>query len=126
MEDFSRQLISTFVVFTEYGLAIISGCLVFHLILKAMAEEKKELPDQTPAAEIAPNVKDILLAALLRAYSPHENDGPLELKSTLDIMEEMSSVADIEKWTIQMALVDAGFDVHYAGNCFLWKMYKAN
>ena len=91
-----------------------------------MGKEKKESPDQNPAAKTAPNVKDILITALLKSWSPHETDGQLELKSTLDIMEEMSSVADIEKWAIQAALVAAGFDVHYAGNCYLWKMYKAN
>lgn len=85
-------------------------------------EAEKKAPDQNTT----PQVKDILLTALLDAYSPSESKGQLELKSTLDIVEEMSSVADIHKWEIQAALVTAGFTVHYAGNCYLWKMYRVN
>jgi len=91
-----------------------------------MVEEKKESPDQTPPAETAPDVKDILIATLLKAYSPHETDGQLELKSTFDIVEEMSTIADIDNWIIHTAMIAAGFTVQIAGDCYLWKMYRIN
>jgi len=89
-----------------------------------MVKEKKESPEQNPPAETAPDVKDILIAALLKAYSPHETDGKLELKSTFDIIEEMSSLADMESWHVQTALIQNGFQIKYTAAGAFWVMYK--
>ncbi len=86
-----------------------------------MGKEKKEVPDQIPET---PGIADKLIDAMIEVYSPLEVDGVLELKSTQDIVEEMQSVAEVDRWKIQTTLLSMGFAVKYTGSGFFWKMFR--
>ena len=86
-----------------------------------MGKEKKEVPDQIPEAQW---ISDKLIDAMIEVYSPLQADGVLELKSTQDIVEEMQSVAEVDCWKIQTAMLSLGFSVKHTGSGFFWKMFR--
>jgi hypothetical protein len=86
-----------------------------------MGNEKKEMPDQIPET---PGIADKLIDAMIEVYSPLQADGVLELKSTQDIVEEMESVAEVDCWKIQTAMLSLGFSVQHTGTGFFWKMFR--
>jgi hypothetical protein len=62
---------------------------------------------------------------LAEVYEPVDVPGPgVELLSTLDIMEEMSNIADVEKMDVVKALLQSGFKTYYSDAGFCWLLQK--
>ena len=79
------------------------------------SEEKKPAPQNDTVTK--------LLDAFLQFYTPEATGDP-ELKTTLDLVEEMAPVADVEKWEIQLALQLAGFRIRYCESGPFWVLYQ--
>jgi phage major head subunit gpT-like protein len=72
-----------------------------------------------------PSIAQILTQTLCRSYEPaNSSDEETELKTTLEIMEEMGSIADVKKKEIVAALLKAGFKTIYNDAGFYWIMKK--
>lgn len=65
-----------------------------------------------------------LIELLIKEYSPTGNPGDMDLKSTLDIVEEMGPIADVTKNEISEALVKEGFRLKYTEAGVYWKLYR--
>lgn len=89
---------------------------------------KKKEENNTSSTPVPENpvvsISEKLLEAMLEIYSPYENCGSLELKTTQDIIEEMSPVADMESWHVQTALIQNGFQIKYTAAGAFWVLYK--
>lgn len=83
-----------------------------------MSEESEE---KTPAPQNETVTK--LLDAFLQFYTPEATGDP-ELKTTLDLVEEMAPVADVGKWEIQLALLLAGYKIKYCDAGPFWVLYR--
>lgn len=70
------------------------------------------------------NILDLLIAALLEKYSPTGNDQEMELKSTLDILDEMEPVAQLDRWELQLALEQSGFKPKYTDAGAFWQLFR--
>lgn len=83
-----------------------------------MSEESEE---KTPAPQNETVKK--LLNAFLQFYTTEATGDP-ELKTTLELVEEMAPVADVGKWEIQLALQRAGFEIKYSDAGPFWVLYR--
>lgn len=70
------------------------------------------------------NILDLLIAALLEKYSPAGPTENVEMKSTLDILDEMEPVAQLDRWQLQIALEQSGFKPTYTDAGAFWLLYK--
>lgn len=83
-----------------------------------MEEEEKDSPQET-----TPTFTDTLIETFLQAWKPaQKNDAGTELKSTLDIIDEMAAMTDAEKWEINTALSKAGFKTTYVDGGYYWML----
>lgn len=64
-----------------------------------------------------------LLEAFNQYYTP-EATGEPELRTTLDILEEIAPVADVSKNDIQNALQLAGYTIRYCESGPFWVLYQ--
>ena len=76
-----------------------------------------------PAAPEKSKIIDLLMEALLERYFPSGNNDKIELKSTLDLIDEMEPIAQIDKWQVQTAMELAGFKPRYTEAGFLWQLF---
>ena len=81
-----------------------------------MEEEKKDSPQSS--------ITNKLIELLLNEYSINGSSENLEFKSTNDIVEEMSPIADVSKNEVAEALDKAGFKLEYTEAGIYWKMYN--
>lgn len=80
---------------------------------------------QHPPESKAPSITDVLTQTLCRSFEPVNYPGEeTELKTTLEIMEEMGSIADVKKKDIVAALLKAGFKTIYNDAGFYWIMKR--
>jgi len=85
--------------------------------MKVQKKEKKEGK--------VPSIADVLTQTLCRSYEPvNSPEEETELKTTLEIMEEMGSIADVKKKEIVAALLKAGFKTIYNDAGFYWIMKR--
>jgi len=70
------------------------------------------------------NILELLIEALLQKYSPTGTGDQMELKSTLDILDEMEPVAQLDKWQLQLALEQNGFKPRYTDAGAFWQLFK--
>jgi hypothetical protein len=78
---------------------------------------------ETIIVQQTPNIAELIIKAICEHYGPSGNDDALELKSTIDLMNEISAIADIEKWEITTALKEAGFKLKYTSGGMFWALY---
>lgn len=71
-----------------------------------------------------PTITDHIIAALCEFYQPAGEPESMELKTTIDLIDEIASIADIEKWTVTLALETAGFKLKYTDAGMYWKLYR--
>lgn len=71
-----------------------------------------------------PAITDRIIAALCEFYQPEGLPENMELKTTMDLIDELSAIADIEKLTISLAMETAGFQLKYTDAGMYWKLYK--
>lgn len=83
-----------------------------------------EVTNAAPKTPEKPKIIDLLMDALLVKYSPTGNDEQVELKSTIDLIDEMEPVAQIDKWQVQTAMELAGFKPRYTAAGFLWQLFQ--
>ena len=81
--------------------------------------EQQESGDQQ-----TPTVTDHIITALCEFYQPEGETERLDLKTTMDLIDEISAIADIEKWTISAAMETAGFKLKYTDAGMYWKLFK--
>jgi hypothetical protein len=79
---------------------------------------------ETFAKPQTPHIAELVINAICEQYAPEGNADSLELKSTIDLMNEISAIADIEKWEITTALKEAGFKLKYTGGGLFWALYQ--
>jgi hypothetical protein len=82
---------------------------------------------QEPASSVqppVPSITDNIIAALGEFYQPTGDPAAMELKTTMDLIDEMAAISDIEKWTITLALQIAGFKLKYTDAGLFWVLYK--
>lgn len=77
--------------------------------------------DQQPPV---PTITDHIITALCEFYQPEGEPENMELKTTMDLIDELAAIADIEKWTITLALETAGFKLKYTDAGMYWVLYK--
>ena len=84
--------------------------------------------NETNTPKASPDISNIaeeLMLSLLACYQPVTEPGrDVELKSTIDIQEEMGSMGNIEKWEITTGLLNAGFKTLYNEAGFYWMLGK--
>jgi len=72
-----------------------------------------------------PDITSELTTILLQAWQPAEPGMPgVELKTSMDLLEEMAAIADVEKREIAVAMKQAGFKIAYIDGGFYWVMKK--
>lgn len=71
-----------------------------------------------------PGIDETLIDLLLSNFAPTGQQQQLELRSTLDIVEEFSPIAEVEKWKVTTALELAGFRLSYTEAGVFWQMYR--
>lgn len=81
----------------------------------------KNDPEETTST---PGIDETLIALLLHSFAPTGTQQQLELRSTLDIVEEFSSIAEVEKWKVATAMELAGFRLSYTEAGVFWQMYR--
>jgi hypothetical protein len=81
-------------------------------------EEKKEPEIKTPS------ISEQLINTLIENYATEGNPADINLKTTMDIMEEMAPVFDVEKWQIALSLQKAGFKITYTNAGPFWMLFK--
>lgn len=87
-----------------------------------MKNEKSTNPDTTEEQKPdIPPIADKLIEAFATFYQPADpTDETMEAKSTLDIIEEMASVSDVEKYEIAIGLEKKGFKIIYTAVGAFW------
>ena len=84
----------------------------------------KNQKEHSPKSKV-PSIADVLTQTLCRSYEPANSPGEeTEMKTTLEIMEEMGSIADVKKKEIVAALLKAGFKTIYNDAGFYWIMKR--
>ncbi len=90
-------------------------------------QQENPLSENKPAELIekqsGSHITELITEAIFELYAPAGNADALELKSTIDLMNEISAIADIEKWEITTALKEAGFKLKYTGGGMFWALY---
>ena len=82
-------------------------------------EQKKDTNQQEP--ELQPTLTDDLITAFTQMYQPAEISTPgVELKSTIEIIEEMETIAEVNQVLVATALKEAGFKFTYTGAGPFW------
>lgn len=67
------------------------------------------------------STEESLVALIFDRYAPAETyPESTETKSTLELIDEMESSADVSKSKIKLAMENKGFKLHYTGNEFVW------
>lgn len=89
----------------------------------------KEKTTETPASETQkpqePTISEILIQTLTETYEPAITPGPnVEMLTTMDLIEEMAAIADVEKWEVVAALQKSGFITHYSDAGFHWLLKR--
>lgn len=77
-----------------------------------------------PGKEEIPSINEILFKSLISMYIPVNTPAPdVEFLSTIDILEELSSICDVEKSKLVTALSQSGFSLYHndAGSFWLLK-----
>ncbi len=85
------------------------------------SNEQPESSTQQPELQI---ITDHIIEALCEFYHPEGDPQNMELKTTIDLIDEISAIADIEKWTITLALQVAGFKLKQTDAGMFWMLYK--
>ena len=87
-------------------------------------ENKNPTPNQEEEKKDVSTITDSLISSFLENFEPAEKitENP-EFKSTLDIIEEMNSIAEVEKWEINEVLKNSGFKIKYIEGSFYWILY---
>ncbi len=88
-------------------------------------KEKEEETTGTPEEEKekTPTFTETLLDAFFEKYIPTQKQTRhTDTKTTIEIMEEMASISDVEKWEINTALQQAGFKTTYIDGAFYWML----
>lgn len=68
-----------------------------------------------------PSIEDELVTLIYERYSPAENlPESDEQKTTLDLINEMESSADVTKNLVVEAMKDYGFKMCYTGDEYVW------
>ena len=65
-----------------------------------------------------------LITALLETYQPTDTTEGAELKTSIDLMEDMATIADVEKEEIAAAMQKAKFKLEYNDAGVFWVMKK--
>lgn len=86
--------------------------------------ESNEQTELSADNQQATTITDHIIAALCQFYQPEGEPENLELKTTMDIIDEISAIADIEKWTVTLAMETAGFTLKYTDAGIYWVLYK--
>lgn len=82
-------------------------------------KEEDDVPELTPEPEFS--FEEQLVAIILNRYKPAEEVADAtEQKSSTDLIDEMESVIEPEKNKLYLAMKDAGFQLHYNGEAFVW------
>lgn len=69
-------------------------------------------------------ISETLIDLLLQNFAPTGVQHQMELRSTLDIVEEFRPIAEVEKWEIATALQLSGFQLKYTEAGVYWLMYR--
>lgn len=70
-------------------------------------------------------IVEMLVANLMMVFEPiDEPDENSELFATIEIMDEMRRIADVEKWQVVTALQKAGFKTVYNDAGFFWVLRR--
>lgn len=80
-------------------------------------EEENKNPPQS-------SIIDRLLKLLMHEYSINGKPEDLELKTTLDIVEEMETIADVSKNDVAEALEKGGYGLRYTEAGIYWELYR--
>ena len=93
---------------------------------KCQTMNNEEKTTDTPAQEPnKPTISEILTEALLQTYEPASIPGPdVEMLTTIDIIDEMAAIADVEKWEVVTALKQSGFTIHHSDAGFHWLLKR--
>jgi hypothetical protein len=81
-------------------------------------------PEPSTQQPELPTITDHIIEALCEFYHPEGDPQSMELKTTIDLIDEISAIADIEKWTITLALQVAGFKLKQTEAGMFWMLYK--
>ena len=85
---------------------------------------ENQQPEPSDKQQVTPTITDHIIAALCEFYQPEGEPESLELKTTMDLIDELAAIADIEKLAISVALETAGFKLKYTDAGMYWKLYK--
>lgn len=82
------------------------------------------MSDNSEPKQPAPENKTVskIIDAFINFYRPTGTGEP-ELKTTIELVEEMATVADVSKWELQLALQQAGFTISYCESGPFWVLY---
>ena len=68
-----------------------------------------------------PSIEEELVTLIFERYEPVETmPESTDQKSTIDLVDEMESSAEVSKNKVVMALKEYGFKLHYTGGEYLW------
>lgn len=68
---------------------------------------------------------EMLISEFLKMYKPVISPEPdIELKTTIDLMQEISVIIDMDKKEVANAMYDAGFKTTYTEAGFSWMMKR--
>ena len=79
---------------------------------------------ETLNSETSPIITDNLIKALCELYEPTDTTEGVELKTSIDLMEEMAPIADVEKEEIATAMEKANFKLKYTDAGVFWMLKK--
>ncbi|MGQ7868691.1 hypothetical protein [Sunxiuqinia sp. sy24] len=81
-------------------------------------ESTPQTPDESPETF---SFEEQLVGIVLKQYDPAGTVAEAtEQKSSTELIDEMESVIEPEKNKLYVAMTDAGFQLHYTGESFVW------
>jgi len=84
-----------------------------------------EKTTESPTQPKTPPVTEMLVASLIKTFEPAIAPGPdVEMMTTIDIIDEMAAIADVEKWEVVTALKQSGFTIHHNEAGFFWLLKR--
>ena len=68
-------------------------------------------------------VEESLVAMIFDRYEPVETlPESTELKTTIDLVDEMEATADVSRNAVKKAMEEFGFKLHYTGGEYVWML----